>query len=278
MHIIAYFLCSHFKPILMRCNRLYWIHIFSNLPYSYSILILLLFLLCISGQSGCKNVYWWWQRVALLLLQRPRLHFIRYRQVRHRSEELDILLGSAHQNCFLLLPFLSLFLHLFLHVFLVSFPLSFSYPLITLLRLLFISASLLFFLLITPFSTTYLIFNLITLHLISCFPHLSPHHRGVAYSVKAYQIPLGSRIAKGVPLPQVLPISSEEQVHWRHYMNSNSFWILSKIENWETLNLYCIRGIIAGIVYSYQYINTHLWGRSYPDFVKLTKLIQSLCR
>lgn len=40
--------------------------------------------------------------------------------------------------------------------------------------------------------------------------------RGVAYSVKAYQIPLGSRIAKGVPLPQVLPISSEEQVrhHW----------------------------------------------------------------
>ena len=36
--------------------------------------------------------------------------------------------------------------------------------------------------------------------------------RGVAYSVKAYQIPLGSRVAKGVPLPQVLPISSEEQV------------------------------------------------------------------
>jgi hypothetical protein len=43
-------------------------------------------------------------------------------------------------------------------------------------------------------------------------PFILPYHRGVAYSVKAYQIPLGSRIAKGVPLPQVLPISSEEQV------------------------------------------------------------------
>ena len=42
------------------------------------------------------------------------------------------------------------------------------------------------------------------------FMYFSP--RGVAYSVKAYQIPLGSRVAKGVPLPQVLPISSEEQV------------------------------------------------------------------
>ena len=40
-----------------------------------------------------------------------------------------------------------------------------------------------------------------------------PSLRGVAYSVKAYQIPLGSRIAKGVPLPQVLPITSEEQVN-----------------------------------------------------------------
>ena len=36
--------------------------------------------------------------------------------------------------------------------------------------------------------------------------------RGVAYSVKAFQIPQASRIAKGVPLPQVLPIGSEEKV------------------------------------------------------------------
>ena len=36
--------------------------------------------------------------------------------------------------------------------------------------------------------------------------------KGVAYSLKAYQVPLGSRIAKGVPLPQVLPINSEEKV------------------------------------------------------------------
>lgn len=34
--------------------------------------------------------------------------------------------------------------------------------------------------------------------------------RGVAYSIKAFQIPKGSRYAKGVPLPQVLPIGAEE--------------------------------------------------------------------
>lgn len=32
------------------------------------------------------------------------------------------------------------------------------------------------------------------------------YYRGVVYSKKAYQIPLASRTAKGVPLPQVLPI------------------------------------------------------------------------
>jgi DNA gyrase subunit A len=37
-------------------------------------------------------------------------------------------------------------------------------------------------------------------------------NKGVAYSTKAYSIPLGSRIAKGVPLPQIMPFSSEEQV------------------------------------------------------------------
>jgi DNA gyrase subunit A len=50
---------------------------------------------------------------------------------------------------------------------------------------------------------------LFTLYLIHLF-HLVT--RGIAYSVKAYQIPLGSRIAKGVPLPQVLPIGADEQV------------------------------------------------------------------
>jgi len=36
--------------------------------------------------------------------------------------------------------------------------------------------------------------------------------RGIAYSKRAYQIPLSSRTAKGVPLPQVLPISQAEHV------------------------------------------------------------------
>lgn len=37
-------------------------------------------------------------------------------------------------------------------------------------------------------------------------------NRGIAYSVKAHQIPLGTRTARGVPLPQVLPIGLKEQV------------------------------------------------------------------
>lgn len=35
---------------------------------------------------------------------------------------------------------------------------------------------------------------------------------GIAYGVKAFQVPLGSRTSKGTPLPQVLPINSEEKV------------------------------------------------------------------
>ena len=35
---------------------------------------------------------------------------------------------------------------------------------------------------------------------------------GIAYSIKAYKVPLGSRTAKGVPLPQVLPISSDDKI------------------------------------------------------------------
>lgn len=36
--------------------------------------------------------------------------------------------------------------------------------------------------------------------------------KGVAYSKKAFQIPISSRVAKGVPIPQVLPIASTEAV------------------------------------------------------------------
>lgn len=38
------------------------------------------------------------------------------------------------------------------------------------------------------------------------------NNSGVAYSKRAFQIPLGARTAKGVPLPQVLPIGTSETV------------------------------------------------------------------
>ena len=37
-------------------------------------------------------------------------------------------------------------------------------------------------------------------------------YRGVAYSKPAYQVPLAARTARGVPLPQVLPIGTAESV------------------------------------------------------------------
>jgi DNA gyrase subunit A len=52
-------------------------------------------------------------------------------------------------------------------------------------------------------------------HFFSCNDHdsvLFVTAKGIAYSVRAHQIPLASRIAKGVPLPQVLPISAEDEV------------------------------------------------------------------
>ena len=52
-------------------------------------------------------------------------------------------------------------------------------------------------------------------HFFACNDHdsiLFITDRGIAYSVKAYQVPIASRTAKGVPLPQLLPISSQEDV------------------------------------------------------------------
>ncbi|CAN0149786.1 unnamed protein product [Discosporangium mesarthrocarpum] len=36
--------------------------------------------------------------------------------------------------------------------------------------------------------------------------------RGVAYGIRAFQVPLASRQAKGVPVPQVLPLAGDETV------------------------------------------------------------------
>lgn len=52
-------------------------------------------------------------------------------------------------------------------------------------------------------------------HFFACNDHdslLFITDKGVAYSKKAFQIPVSSRTAKGVPIPQVLPISSSESV------------------------------------------------------------------
>ena len=52
-------------------------------------------------------------------------------------------------------------------------------------------------------------------HFFACCDHdsiLFFSDRGVVYSVKAYQIPMGSRIARGIPLVQMLPIPREERI------------------------------------------------------------------
>ena len=53
------------------------------------------------------------------------------------------------------------------------------------------------------------------LHFITCYTHdlvLFFSDRGVAYSLRAYQIPEGSRVARGVPIVQMLPIPKEEAI------------------------------------------------------------------
>jgi len=52
-------------------------------------------------------------------------------------------------------------------------------------------------------------------HFITCCDHDSVlffSDRGVVYSIKAYQIPVASRTARGVPIVQMLPIPKEERI------------------------------------------------------------------
>ncbi|CAM9466525.1 unnamed protein product [Ascophyllum nodosum] len=52
-------------------------------------------------------------------------------------------------------------------------------------------------------------------HFFTCQDHdtiLFMSDKGVAYGIRAYQVPAGSRTAKGVPVPQVLPITDNEQI------------------------------------------------------------------
>jgi len=52
-------------------------------------------------------------------------------------------------------------------------------------------------------------------HFITCYTHdhlLFISDRGVAYSLRAYQVPEGSRTARGIPIVQMLPIPMEEAI------------------------------------------------------------------
>ncbi|CAN0050365.1 unnamed protein product, partial [Ectocarpus sp. 12 AP-2014] len=52
-------------------------------------------------------------------------------------------------------------------------------------------------------------------HFFTCQDHdtiLFVSDKGVAYGIRAFQVPVGSRTAKGVPVPQVLPIAGDEQI------------------------------------------------------------------
>merc|ERR1739838_511168 len=52
-------------------------------------------------------------------------------------------------------------------------------------------------------------------HFLSCYDHdsiLFFNQRGVVYCLSAYQIPIGSRVARGAPIVQMLPIPREEKV------------------------------------------------------------------
>lgn len=52
-------------------------------------------------------------------------------------------------------------------------------------------------------------------HFLTCCDHdsiLFFSDRGIAYCLKAYQIPTGSRTARGTPIVQMLPISNEEKI------------------------------------------------------------------
>jgi DNA gyrase subunit A len=52
-------------------------------------------------------------------------------------------------------------------------------------------------------------------HFLTCCDHDSVlffSDRGISYCVKAYQIPIGSRTSRGIPVVQLLPISREEKI------------------------------------------------------------------
>jgi DNA gyrase subunit A len=52
-------------------------------------------------------------------------------------------------------------------------------------------------------------------HFFTCSDHdtlLMVTHRGIAYGLRAYEIPVASRTAKGQPIPSVLPVNSDDSI------------------------------------------------------------------
>ena len=53
------------------------------------------------------------------------------------------------------------------------------------------------------------------IHCFSCNDHdtlLMTTQRGIAYGLRAFQVPIGSRTAKGVPIPSVLPVKTDDLI------------------------------------------------------------------
>lgn len=76
-------------------------------------------------------------------------------------------------------------------------------------------------------------------HCFSCNDHdtlLMTTQRGIAYGLRAFQVPSGGRTAKGVPIPSVLPIKSDEMI--------TSVLPVSKFSN----NEYCLLATEQGMI------------------------------
>ena len=88
--------------------------------------------------------------------------------------------------------------------------------------------------------------------------------------MKAYQIPLGSRVAKGVPLPQVLPISSEEQV--RHMGRICCIFVvyLSDVCSVFVIYLLCICRVFVLFLTSIRFPFPPLYSLVFPHLPSLS--------
>lgn len=75
-------------------------------------------------------------------------------------------------------------------------------------------------------------------HCFTCNDHdtlLMTTQRGVAYGLRAFQVPSGSRTAKGVPIPSVLPVKSDDLVTSIlpvHEFSENEYIVVATKQGW----------------------------------------------